>query len=61
MKLISRVPLSPIEDMIRVKQEATLQNAIAQISGGADYRIWEPVMRTIGQQWLSSSDHYVIP
>jgi hypothetical protein len=57
VKLTSRVPLNSNEEILRASLEAELQIALDRLSSGADYRIHEPVIRAIGQQWLMSSDH----
>ncbi len=57
IKLTSRVPLDWNEEILRGKLETTLQTALDHVSSGADYRIYEPVISTIGQQWLAGNDH----
>jgi hypothetical protein len=57
INLTSRVPLNPTEERFRSKLQATVQTALDHMSDGADYRIHGPVISTLCQQWLASSDH----
>jgi hypothetical protein len=48
------MPLDSNEEIVREKQQATLQTCLDHLS---DYGVWEAVLSTVGQQWLANTDH----
>jgi hypothetical protein len=53
-----KIKLSPIlqpgskQEIYRAKLEDTAQKCLDHLSNGADYRLWGPVLSSVGTQWL---------
>jgi hypothetical protein len=52
------VKLVPPTDKDALTYTRTLQSCLDRLQGGADYRVWGDMLRTLGTQWLGRSPEH---